>query len=473
MFKKFAYETYSARTYVFIIAGCVVVLSVIGLLMVYSVTSATNVENGISPFKDAAMQFVYCLAGVAIAFCLAKMKVVVVSNPYLVYGFWAFSFLLVLAVPFLGYTVNGAQRWLSLGFVTIQPSEFLKIALVLVLVKVLDDYNAGVKETWIVVALVVCLVIFPLAFLYVTQRDLGTTLVCACALLAIAYFSGVNIAVVGTIAIVGVIGAIYSVFFAGDFRSGRLNFIDPWNDGQGGYGAGYNVIRSYYAISSGGIFGMGLGNSHEKFDFLYAADNDFIFAVICEELGLLGGLLVLACVLGIFFSCVKLTGVADDFSSKLIIWAAAIILITQSFLNIGCAVGALPTTGKPLPFVSSGGSAVVASFMLVGLIFNSALNSESKRRESKRREAIQIVSKKSRTGSDSYRSEPVFFEGKSKSGTNFIDGRSKSGTNVRRTSEVRSRRNNSSKTSSKTPSRANRRPTSTRLKDPSFLDRKR
>lgn len=168
---------------------------------------------------------------------------------------------------------------------------------------------------------------------------------------------------------VAVLGGLVAIFGTG-YRSDRLVFMDPWNDGEGGYGTGYNIIRSYYALAEGGIFGVGLGNSHEKFQYLFASESDFIFAVIGEELGLVGALFVI----GLFF-CVLYAGLAiaeraaDDIGA-MIAGGATVMLVFQAFLNIACVIGVFPTTGKPLPFISSGGTSMIASFILVGLVLS-------------------------------------------------------------------------------------------------------
>lgn len=447
MFREFIDGSFSNKVYVMVIVCAVSALCVIGLLMVYSVTSATNIEAGESAFTDALSQLAFCIVGSAIAFGFSKFKRVICESSVFVFAFWGIAFFLVLLVPFFGVEVNGAKRWLNFGFITLQPSELLKIAFILSLVKILSDLKSGQKD-WVITLIYIAVFIFlPLGVLYFTQRDMGTTIICVLSLLTVAYIAGVNLFVVGGIFAACVCLGLVAIFLGGDFRSGRLNFINPWDDGEGGYGSGYNVIRSYYAISSGGLFGMGLGNSHEKFDYLYAADNDFIFAVICEELGLLGGFVVIICVLLIFFSSLKLASANTSFESCLVIWGASAVLIVQSFLNIGCAVGALPTTGKPLPFVSSGGSAIISAFILIGLIFNCSLNSESEVKAKRRRDSIKIVSRSSNRSLRQHVSDS--------------------------NSQASSRDLRSPKRCISSTSRQKRSVSSTKLKDPSFLDKKR
>ena len=147
-------------------------------------------------------------------------------------------------------------------------------------------------------------------------------------------------------------------------------FLDPWNDGEGGYGTGYNIIRSYYALSEGGLFGVGLGNSHEKFQYLFASESDFIFAVIGEELGLVGAMAVVLLFFGVLFAGLSIAERSDDEIGTMVAGGCTVMLVFQAFLNIACVIGVFPTTGKPLPFISAGGSSMLASFILLGLILS-------------------------------------------------------------------------------------------------------
>ena len=392
MLNRLLTSTHSKEFYTIAIGCCVTFLCVCGLLTIYSVTSVGNVEAGVDPFGDLRSQAIYL--GLGLVFCIVLARVPQVFNKAGV-GIWVYYGICIvgiLAVPFVGVTVNGATRWLNLGFATIQPSEFLKIALMLVLVKILSEYSRGEIDGKRAGGIVVLFVALPLVFLFFTQRDLGTTFVLGATLLCLAYIAGVSYFLLGIIAAGGFL-LIIADFASGGFRSGRLVYLNPWNDGQGGYGTGYNIIRSYYAIASGGVIGNGIGASHEKYDYLYAADNDFIFAVICEEMGFVGGIVVILCVLVIFFCCVRIANAQEQMETKLVVYGAGFLLLIQSLLNIGCTVGVLPTTGKPLPFVSSGGSSILTSFILLGIILNSVMHSEVETRADRKRSKINIYSK--------------------------------------------------------------------------------
>ena len=391
--------THSKEFYTIVIGCCVTFLCVVGLLTIYSVTSVGNVEVGADPLADLRSQAIYLALGVVLCVVLTKLPQVFNASSLVIWGFWLACILAVLAVPFVGITVNGATRWIAVGPVTLQPSEFLKIALMLVLVKVLSEYARGDVDSLKAGIIVTATIVVPLAILFVTQRDLGTTFVLASTLLCLAWIAGISPVLIGVIAALGFLVVLLD-FASGGFRSERFVYINPWNDGQNGYGSGYNIIRSYYAIASGGIFGNGIGGSHEKYDYLYAADNDFIFAVICEEMGFVGGIVVILCVLAIFFCCIKIANEQQQIETRLVVYGAGLLLLIQSLLNIGCTVGVLPTTGKPLPFVSSGGSSILASFILLGIIMNSVMHSEVETRSDRKRSKINIYSKTDFSGSE-------------------------------------------------------------------------
>lgn len=346
---------------------CVLALVLIGLVMVYSASMVKALDAGMPATDFFTDQLVYVALGIVAALVLWKVI------PYrfwvgpAVWIVWAVALLLILAVWFVGTSNYGAKRWLYIGPIGLQPSEFCKIAFILVAVRLVVDWRAGMVESRATMVRALLFIIVPIAIMYRTQSDLGTTAICFVGILAVMWMGGVSRQVIFACLGVAVVGGLVAVFGTG-YRSDRLVFMDPWNDGNDGYGTGYNIIRSYYALAEGGIFGVGLGNSHEKFQYLFASESDFIFAVIGEELGLVGALLVI----GLFF-CVLYAGLsiaerANDDIGSMIAGGATVMLVFQAFLNIACVIGVFPTTGKPLPFISAGGTSMIASFILVGLI---------------------------------------------------------------------------------------------------------
>lgn len=348
---------------------CVLGLVLIGLVMVYSaslVKSLTEGGTGAGFFTD---QLKYAVAGVVLALLLWKLVPYQVWMSPAVWVVWGVAVALVLAVAVTGTVHNGAKRWLYIGSFGLQPSEFCKIAFLLVAVRIFMDYKAGTVELRAALIQAFLLIIVPVAIMYRTQSDLGTTVICAIGIVAVLWMGGVPKRVLLAVGVVGLVAVAYAVFGT-DYRAGRMVFLDPWNDGKDGYGTGYNIIRSYYALSEGGLFGVGLGNSHEKFQYLFASESDFIFAVIGEELGLLGAMLVVGLFFGVLYAGVSIAERVGDDVGTMIAGGCTVMLVFQAFLNIACVIGVFPTTGKPLPFISAGGSSMVASFILLGLILS-------------------------------------------------------------------------------------------------------
>ena len=347
----------------------VLALLLIGLVMVYSASSVNALSEGGSAMGGFISQVVYAVLGIAAAFVVWQIIPYHAWVGRFVWVVWGVSMGLLVLTAIMGSTGYGAQRWLELGPVRFQPSEFVKIALVLVAVRVFFDIRGGTAEARMSVIRVLLFIVVPLFFLYQTQSDLGTTLICIVGILAVMWLGGVKPYILITVVVLGVAFMVFAVFGTG-YRSGRMVYLDPWNDGQGGYGTGYNIIRSYYAFAEGGLFGVGLGNSHEKYQYLFASDSDFIFAVVGEELGLVGALTVIILFLVVLVAGLRISSMCSDPMGSVIAGAFTTMLVFQAFLNIGCTIGVFPTTGKPLPFISSGGSSMIASLAMVGFILS-------------------------------------------------------------------------------------------------------
>jgi cell division protein FtsW len=334
--------------------------------MVYSASMVTALESDLPASDYLTSQLMFVGVGVVIALFLSRINYRFWVGNFIVV-IWVIAVLLLIAVATVGVSNYGAQRWLSIGPLSVQPSEFCKIAFLLVAVRILSDYQGGIITQKMALCLVLIAILLPIFFMYETQSDLGTTVICFVGIFAVMWLGGVPgkwlAAVIGVAIVLGIVA-----IFGTGYRSDRLVFLNPWNDGNDGYGTGYNIIRSYYAIAEGGIFGVGLGNSHEKFQYLFASESDFIFAVISEELGLIGALLIIAAFFGILVAGLKIADRAPDSLGRMIAGGCAVMLVFQAFVNIACTIGVFPTTGKPLPFISAGGTSMLASFILLGLI---------------------------------------------------------------------------------------------------------
>ena len=354
-------------------------LVVLGLVMVFSASSVTAfVEQG-DAYGETIKQIIFALIGVAIC-----VGVIIASkafgfefmtSKFVVYAFWGLCVLGILATAALGKEALGAKRWLYIGPVSIQVAEFMKIALVLMSARIMIEFNEGMDALKVFVRCAI-FIVAPLALLFVLQSDLGTTVICLVAIFAILILGGVPARWI-VLLLVLIAALVVAAIAAAPYRMTRfLTFLDPWGNAEGD---GYQIVHSLQALASGGLFGVGLGNSYEKLQYLPEAETDFIFAIIGEELGLIGGYCI-----------------AKDASTNygmLIAGALTTMLVAQAFINILCVIGFFPITGKPLPFISSGGSSLISSLLIVGIILSVSFTSEpAETPYQERREKLHVVS---------------------------------------------------------------------------------
>lgn len=356
----------------------VLALTVIGCVMIYSASIAEAVEAASLAEADSPVnvdasalsyltdQLVFVVLGVIAAALLWKVIPLRVWQGPFLWVIWGLAVVLLVLTAAIGTEDLGAQRWVNLGPVSLQPSEFAKIAFALMAARIFHDYREGSLSALAMVAQAFVLIGIPVLFLFVSQSDLGTTVIIAVGILAVMWMGEAPLKLIGGICVLGLIFVIAATAFTG-YRSDRMLFLNPWNDGEEGLGKGFQLIHSYYAFSQGGLFGVGLGNSSEKY-YLPEAETDFIFAIIGEELGMVGALVVVALFVLLLYAGMRVADSASDGFGGMVAGSCTLMLVFQAFLNIGCVVGLLPTTGKPLPFVSSGGSSLIATFIMVGLI---------------------------------------------------------------------------------------------------------
>ncbi len=380
-----------AKTATMLLLAAVFALVVIGAVMVFSSTSAILSSAGKSPFSEMIQQLGYAGIGTLLMLVLwfaIPYKALMGGN--LLWGYYFACMFLLLLTFFIGTEVNGAKRWLYLGPVGFQPSEFAKIALLMMTIRIMHDSSVGAINQRAGLMQFVVLVALPLAFMLFTQSDLGTVTICFVGIFAVLWLGGMSgkwIAIIGAVTLVGGLVMVFGV----GYRSSRLVFLNPWDDGKGGLGDGYNIIHAYYAIAEGGLFGQGIGSSNEKYGYLFASDSDFIFAIIAEELGLVGCVVVIGLFLVILYAGLRIAVECPDGFGKMVAGGFAIMLVFQAFLNIGCTIGVFPTTGKPLPFISSGGSSVIGSLMMVGMILSVGRSTGEARDPRRQRDNLRVV----------------------------------------------------------------------------------
>ena len=267
--------------------------------------------------------------------------------------------------PGIGESVNGASRWIKLGPILLQPSELIKPFLVLQSAQIFGNWERlswSIRLKW--------LGIFGLLLgAILIQPNLSTTALCGITLWLIALAAGLPLRLLGGTALGGILLAVISISLREYQQKRILSFLNPWNDPQGD---GYQLVQSLLAVGSGGTWGVGYGLSQQKLLYLPFADTDFIFAVFAEEFGLVGALLLILLLLGYATMALMVALKCRHRVKRLIAIGVMVLLVGQSLLNIGVAIGALPTTGLPLPLFSYGGSSSLASLFLAGLLIRVA-----------------------------------------------------------------------------------------------------
>lgn len=286
-------------------------------------------------------------------------------------------------VPGLGTTINGATRWISVGPIPIQPSELMKPFLVLQSARFFGNWNRlnwQFRLTWLGIFGVILLSIL-------LQPNLSTTALCGMTLWLVALAAGLPLSYLGGTALGGVLLATLSISIKEYQRRRVLSFLNPWADP---IGDGYQLIQSLLAVGSGGLWGTGLGLSQQKLYYLPIQYSDFIFSVYAEEFGFVGGILLFLLLALYGTVALRVAIKSRRIEHQLVAIGVMVVMVGQSLLNIGVATGALPTTGLPLPLFSYGGSSMIASLTLAGLLIRVA-------RESNEAEIISLVDHRSKT----------------------------------------------------------------------------
>ena len=333
--------------------------------MVLSASSVTSLTSTGSPWGEFTSQAMWLGLGTGVLLVAALVDYRILRRftiPALVV---AFVMLVLVLIPSLGVTVNGAQRWLRLGPIQFQPSEVAKLALVLFAADNLArsknvDVDRSLKPIMAVLAVFGALILL--------QPNLGTTIILFVIGIAALFASGVRLSAVAFIAAVSAIGASLLAYLAPYRRDRLLAFLDPWNDPLD---EGWQTIQSLVSVANGGVTGVGIGESRGKYGFLPEAHNDFVFAVTAEEFGLVGASIVVLGYVVFGITALVVAHRADRFGALLVIGVTAWILV-QAFINIGAVLGVLPITGVPLPFMSAGGTSLITTLAGVGLVLNVA-----------------------------------------------------------------------------------------------------
>ena len=344
----------------------VVLLLSIGIVMIYSTSAIFAQErfnDGYYYLKRQALWIALGLGAFAVAMNTDYHNLRAHSVT-LIFG--SLALLALVYVPGIGRSAGGASRWIRLGGFSFQPSEIAKLALILYMADVMARKQRQIDRFWR--GLAVPLLLFGTALgLIILQPDLGTTILCALVTGIMLFVAGVRMRLLAPLCLASV-PAIYALVFSSHYRTRRIMaFVNPWADPEG---TGFQIIQSFIALGSGGLTGLGLAQSRQKFYYLPAAHTDFIFSIIGEELGMIGAGIVVTLFLAVLVLGIRICRKAPDFYGHLLALGIVSMLTLQAIINIAVVTGSLPTKGLPLPFISFGGSSMVFNLFAVGVLIN-------------------------------------------------------------------------------------------------------
>jgi len=340
-------------------------LSLFGVVMVYSASAVSAASQNGSQYHYVIRQSVWTALGLGAMLAAMRLDYTLLRSPVVVYGLLILSAVLLLAV--FGFSpINGARRWIKFKSLRMQPSELTKFALTLFLAWFLER-RAG-EEGSLGKTLMPCLLVTGLlVVLVVAEPDLGTALMLAVVCGVMLYAAGARLSHLALAAAPALVGLAALLLFV-PYRLARMvTFLDPWADPQG---ASYQVVQSLIAVGSGGVDGLGFTAGRQKMFFLPFAHSDFIFAVVGEELGLLGALTVIGAFGLLLWRGMRAAMRAPDRFGMLLGLGIVTGIVAQALFNISVVLALVPTKGIPLPFISYGGSALVPTLFAVGVLLN-------------------------------------------------------------------------------------------------------
>ncbi len=323
-----------------------------------------------NPYKYMLHQLLFAFIGFLLMYICSKTDFKLYKKHANKILIGSFILLILVLIPGIGIVRNGSRSWFGIGPFGIQPSEIAKIAMIIFVSKYLskyDDYMDNIKEY----SLPILLLVLFCFLLILLEPDFGSGAILVLSLVALIFTSKIKVSFFVKIGFVGVLGVV-GLIIAAPYRIARiLAYLNPWSDPLG---SGFQIIQSLYAIGPGGLFGLGLGNSIQKHFYLPEPQTDFIFAIISEELGFIGILIIASCYIVLFYNVIKISLETKDLFGKYLSFGLILELILQTLLNLLVVVGLIPVTGVTLPFLSYGGSSLLTCLIMIGIILNVAKN---------------------------------------------------------------------------------------------------
>ncbi len=344
----------------------IVIISLFGLIMIYSASSVWAEYKFHDPLKFAKTQFLFLVVSYILIFFSLKIPYQKYLSCANLIFFICFILLILVLIPGIGTVRNGSRSWFGIGGFGIQPSEFTKLGMIIFTSKYLA-YNEKILKnikSGVLPILGVLMLVFGLIML---QPDFGTGVIIVISIIVLLFVSGVNMGFFIKLGFIGLLGVV-ALIIAAPYRMKRIvSFLNPWSDPLG---SGFQIIQSLYAIGPGGLLGLGFGNSIQKHFYLPEPQTDFIFAIISEEFGFLGILIVASLFLLIIYRGFHISIHCEDKFGKYLSFGITFQLAFQALLNLMVVVGLIPVTGVTLPFLSYGGSSLLITMISMGILLN-------------------------------------------------------------------------------------------------------
>jgi len=355
----------------------VCVLTALGLVMVYSTSAMTSIIDYGNSYHFLLRQGIYVIISAAALGFFMKNDYHILKSFYVILLVAITVLMLLVFVPHIGLTAGGSRRWIDLRLLNIEPSEFLKVIFIIFLAIFLEKKKELLNQNrYSLIFLAPMLLMGFFDIFLLKEPDFGTAAVLFAITIIMLFAGGVSLVYIVSILLFGSVTAYFLIFSVTYRRDRILAFLHPFKDKTG---IGFQIIQSMFAFARGGIFGVGLGNGKEKLFFLPTPYSDFIFSTVGEELGLIGVTLFIALYLILAYRGLKIALYAPDLFGTYLALGLTSLLVVSAFINIGVVTDFLPTKGLALPFISYGGSSLLASAIAVGIILN--ISSQSLRKK--------------------------------------------------------------------------------------------
>lgn len=349
-----------------IITAITIFLCLFGIVMITSSSYYWAEYKFNNPFKFCIHQSIFVIIGLFLMFIFSKLDYKLLykyANHLLVFSI---ILLILVLIPGIGVIRNGSRSWFGIGPFGIQPSEVAKLVSIIFVSKYLANNDSNMNKI-VSYSFPILFIVFLIFALILLEPDFGSGAIIVLSLVVLIFTSKIKISFFVYLGFIGIAFIVVLIVLA-PYRMARIiGYLNPWSDPLG---SGFQIIQSLYAIGPSGLFGLGLGNSIQKHFYLPEPQTDFIFAIISEELGIIGIVLLSVSYILLLYNVIKISLCTKDLFGKYLSFGLIIELVLQTLLNILVVVGLIPVTGVTLPFLSYGGSSLLICLIMIGIVLN-------------------------------------------------------------------------------------------------------